>query len=120
MKRGIKIILNYVAQHWRGLHGIIWSTLVNGVLAIVFAQLLVVSVGVPFGLTSSDVGFWLLLAVLAAVVIWSLVGIHRSAWRTILDPKSSIPLRAASIAALVLVVLALVFIFYDAYMLFRP
>ncbi len=38
MKRGFKSVLNYVAKHWRGLHGIIWSTLVNGVLANVLAQ----------------------------------------------------------------------------------
>ena len=117
MKRGIKSILNYVAQHWRGLHGIVWSTLVNGVLVFPVASFLVASVGVFVEL--EGVGFWLLFAVLVAVVIWSLVGIHRSAWRTIRDPKSSIPLRAASIAALGLVVLVLVLIFYDAYILFR-
>lgn len=109
------MIAGYIVRHWRGQHGILWSTIVNGLLAylaVVFA-LLGAAAALRGSGTVGGLAVMSGLAAFAVVMVWSLVGICRSAFRTIRAPETGIALKAVAIAALVLVVVVVVAILND-------
>jgi len=102
-------MLSYLRDHWDGRQPIVWSVLINGVGAYLIAVGAVVAAGDAIGSPDSRrPSFWLLFCGFFAVVIWSLVGIVRSAFRTIRNSETGIASKAISVAALFLVVVVII------------
>ena len=94
----------YLVSHWQGEHHIVWSVFANG-LMVYLALLAIFTVAIspvawPSATLSPPIPIWLVPIVM---MMWSGVGIARSAIRTVKDQRELWVWRAFAVGSLVLV-----------------
>lgn len=100
---------NYFLAHWRGELSLVKSFLVNGVLAFIVLGMAFPALGL---LIRSQIFVYIGLFVLMLWEVWAVVGIVRSAFRTLREPRSTLgPFWARRGFAVIAVLLSAAFVY---------
>jgi hypothetical protein len=104
--------MNYFVAHWQGRHGLLRSTLLNGVLSYVILIVILVTVGQAWrGPNNAPVAVVIGVGVLLLWAVWAFVGIVRSASKAL--GQEPVLLRIGGAVVLIGVVTVLAFAVHD-------